>query len=73
MDAVHSKDDPTQIGDRVILPASFTCSPRWYNQKYQDNHYAYYHIIVILRINTIYSVVRKNRTGPNHSSNRDVV
>ena len=37
MDAIHAEDDPDQIGDRIILPASFTNSPRWYSQKYQDS------------------------------------
>ena len=36
MDAIHADDDPTQIGDRIILPASFTSGPRWYQEKTND-------------------------------------
>lgn len=34
-DAV-SANDTTNIGTKVILPASITASPRWYAQSFQD-------------------------------------
>ena len=33
-DAIHGQDDLSEIGQKVILPATHTCSPRWYQQKF---------------------------------------
>ena len=35
-DAMSVDGDPANLGKLTILPSSFTCSPRWYNQKEQD-------------------------------------
>ena len=36
-DAIHGQDDLSDLGQKIILPASHTCSPRWYQQKFQDS------------------------------------
>lgn len=36
-DAIHGQDDLTNIGQKIILPGSHTCSPRWYQQKFNDS------------------------------------
>ena len=35
-DALHGQDDLSKIGQKIILPGSITCSPRWYQNKFQD-------------------------------------
>ena len=35
-DAMHQNDNLDDVGEKIILPATHYCSPRWYQQCFQD-------------------------------------
>ena len=36
VDALNAEEDPTKVGQKIILAPSHTGSPRWYQSKFQD-------------------------------------
>ena len=37
LDALNAEEDPTRVGQKIILAPSHTGSPRWYQSKFQDS------------------------------------